>query len=339
MALFEYSKKKQAREDYGDEGKTYTLIINSNDKSSGTNNKAQFYIDLSFIPKNYQYFKMSYSFQSAGGTFKDSIIEFGATTNVNVLTIVTYDSAITGQFCALNSRLYSLDGLVNVTQPTYITSYQSGIGLLGTYGLSNSLLDDPITAQTITGTLTLGSNTVTFSTAQTGLIGKFITHSGGLPVSTGARIVSGAGTTWYMNKQSASSHTAQPMILYNAFQAKVSYGTANVQVDFGCSSYMYDNANQGKSNFLGVSQKYNQGTGSNHFSTWYEQHPSQVLNIHNSTGDIKATIYNGDDYASGGNLLMTDTSLQTVPTPDMTPWVMSVSLTPILSSHIDTQSF
>ena len=337
MALFEYSKKKQAREDYGDEGKTYTLIINSNDKASGTNNNAQFYIDLSFIPKNYQYFKMNYSFQSAGGTFKDSIIEFGATTNVNVLTIVTYDSTITGQFCALNSRVYSLDGLVNITQPTYINSYQSGIGLLGTYGLSKPLPDDPITSQTITGTITISSNTVTFASSQTGLIGKFITHSGGLPVGT--RIVSGSGTTYYMNKQATSTNTSQAMVLYNAFQAKVSYGTANVQVDFGCNSYMYDNANQGKSNFLGVSQKYNQGTGSNHFNSWHEQNPSQVLNIHNSTGDVKATIYNGDDYVNGGNLLMTDTSLQTVPTPDMTPWIMAVSLTPILSSHIDTQSF
>jgi hypothetical protein len=337
MALFEYSKKKQAREDYGDEGKTYVVVLNSNNKTTGTNNQAQFNIDYSFLPKNYQYYKMNYSFQSVGGVYSDKILEFGGSTSGNTLTVSTYDTTITGQFCALNARLSSMMSNVTVPNNTYITGYGStAVGLLGTYTLSQTP-DSDILGISGTGTLTSGSNVVTFSVARTGLLGMFIVHSGG--TSPGTRIISGSGTTWVMNKVALSTNTAQTMNLYPAFQVKLSNSTANIHMDFGCSSYIYDNSNNGQSQYVGIAQRYNQGTASNHFNLWWEQMPSQILNIHNSTGVIKTTIYNGDDASSGGSQLMTDISLGGIPTLDFTPWIATISFTPILSSHIDTQSF
>lgn len=337
MALFEYSKKKMANEDYGDEGKTYVLVLNSNNKTTGNNNNAQFNVDYSFLPKNYQYFKMNYSFQSSGGVYKDQILEFGGSTSGNTLTVSTYDTAITSQFCALNGRLTSLMSNVIVPNNTYITTGTgTGVGLLGTYTLSQTPSSD-ILAISATATLVSGSNVVTFSISRSGLAGMFITHTSGL--SAGTRIVSGSGTTWYMSKAATGNHTAQTINLYPAFQVKLNYSTANIHMDFGCKSYIYDNANNGPSQYVGVAQRYNQGTASNHFNLWWEQMPSQILNIHNSTGVINTTIYNGDDQASGGQQLMTDISLGGIPTLDFSPWIATISFTPILSSHIDTQSF
>lgn len=338
MALFERSKKKMATEDYGDEGKSYVVVLNSNNKTTGTNNQAQFNIDYSFLPKNYQYYKMNYSFQSAGGVYKDQIIEFGGSTSGNTLTISVVET-VTGvtQFCALNARLSSLMSNVTVPNNTYITAYgSSSVGLLGTYTLSQTPASD-ILAVSTTGSLTSSSNVITFSTSRTGILGMFVTHSTNL--TAGTRIIAGSGTTWYMNKVATGSHTSQTMNLYPAFQAKLNYSTANIHMDFGCKSYIYDNANNGPSQYVGVAQRYTQGTGSNHFNLWWEQMPSQILNIHNSTGVINTSIYNGDDQASGGSQLMTDISLGGIPMNDFSPWIATISFTPILSSHIDTQSF
>ena len=337
MALFERSKKKMANEDYGDEGKSYVVVLNSNNKTTGTNNQAQFNVDLSFLPKNFQYYKMNYSFQSAGGVYKDQIIEFGGSTSGNTLTVSTYDTTITGQLCVAGATLTALMSNVTFVQPnTYIQSYGTGYGALGTYTLSQMPLFD-ILAVAATGTITASSNVVIFSTSRSGLIGMFITYSGGL--TAGTRIIAGSGTTWYMNKVASTTNTAQTMNLYPAFQAKLNYSTANIHMDFRCKSYIYDNSDNGPSSYVGVAQRYNQGTASNHFNLWWEQMPSQILNIYNFTGVINTTIYNGDDQASGGQQLMTDISLGGIPMNDFSPWIATISFTPILSSHIDTQSF
>ena len=337
MALFEYSKKKAANEDYGDQGKTYVMVINSNDRIYGNNNTAQYNVDYSFLPKNYQYFKMSYFLQTSGGVFKDSIIECGCTTSGALLTIQTYDTTISGQNAAIGARVIPLVASSYLSNNTYIKGYASGTGLLGTYSLNQAPLFDFV-SKTPTGTISTGDNTITFSTSQTGLLGMFVTHTNGLTVGT--RIVGGAGTTWYMSKPAIGNHTTQTMTLYPPFQIKINYSSANIHMDFGCKSYIYDNANNGSSSFLGVSQRYNQGTlGSNHFKMWWEESPPQILNLHNSSGTITTTIYNGDDQAYGGTQLMTDTSLQGIPTEDFTPYILTISLQPILSSHIDTQSF
>jgi hypothetical protein len=55
------------------EDKSYTLFLNSADKISGNNNSATFFIDWEqFLPKNYNEFKVNYSFQTVGGYYKDT---------------------------------------------------------------------------------------------------------------------------------------------------------------------------------------------------------------------------------------------------------------------------
>jgi hypothetical protein len=58
---------------YTIESRTYTLYINSADKISGTNNNANFYVEWeSFLPVNYNEYKMVWCLQTTGGYYKDT---------------------------------------------------------------------------------------------------------------------------------------------------------------------------------------------------------------------------------------------------------------------------
>lgn len=53
---------------------SYTLFLSSDDKVSGSNNNAVFNVNWeSFLPRNYDQFKVCYSFLTAGGNYKDGI--------------------------------------------------------------------------------------------------------------------------------------------------------------------------------------------------------------------------------------------------------------------------
>ena len=55
------------------ETKSYTVFLSSVDKASGNNNSATFQINWAdFLPRKFTTYKMSFSFQSGGGNYKDS---------------------------------------------------------------------------------------------------------------------------------------------------------------------------------------------------------------------------------------------------------------------------
>jgi hypothetical protein len=75
------------------DSKTYSLIINSNDKISGTNNNATFQVNWrDFLPEEYDAYKVLFSFQTSGGYYSDGITKIlpsGAAT-ANVFTSNSY---------------------------------------------------------------------------------------------------------------------------------------------------------------------------------------------------------------------------------------------------------
>jgi hypothetical protein len=53
--------------------RSYTLFLSSADKVSGTNNSANFNVNWdSFLPREYSIHKVTFSFQSGGGNYKDT---------------------------------------------------------------------------------------------------------------------------------------------------------------------------------------------------------------------------------------------------------------------------
>ena len=72
---------------------TYTLVLNSNDKISGTNNNATFQVNWKdFLPEEYDKYKMVYTFQTTGGYYGDGSYlktngtsATGSTTSIGVI--------------------------------------------------------------------------------------------------------------------------------------------------------------------------------------------------------------------------------------------------------------
>ena len=52
---------------------SYTFTINSKDKTSGTNNSGTYFVNFRILPDDVQFYKMSFSFYSNAGFYRDGI--------------------------------------------------------------------------------------------------------------------------------------------------------------------------------------------------------------------------------------------------------------------------
>jgi hypothetical protein len=157
------------------ETKSYTLFISSADKVSGTNNQASFNINWdSFLPREYDTYKLGFSFQTGGGNYKDNT-QFSSTGtwtfNGNQLTIPTGQS-YTG---TLKVGMF-ISGSSSVKAGTYITAIVSGSGTSGTYTISqyygtNTLLRGLLGSMVFSGcqiTMDLKGRSYSYNTAVSG---------------------------------------------------------------------------------------------------------------------------------------------------------------------------
>jgi len=128
------------------ETKSYTLFLNSTDKTSGTNNNATFNVNWdAFLPREYDSYKMTYSFQTGGGNYKDAstFIQLTGTANITGALLT-----LTGTFTnALKIGMYITGN--NITAGTYIVSFGTGTGGVGTYAI-NTNYSTPIVGSLIT---------------------------------------------------------------------------------------------------------------------------------------------------------------------------------------------
>jgi hypothetical protein len=107
-----------------------------------------------------------------------------------------------------------------------------------------------------------------------------------------------------------------------------------VSVDFGCKKFIYDTQADGPSSFVGTIPKFSTTVpGTSYYRSWFDEAPNQIFNMGNFSGTIRTRITNAD-----GDLLTDNTGIG-IPLPDMTPWQMFISFTPIPSSAIETQCY
>jgi hypothetical protein len=134
------------------ETKSYTLFISSNDKVSGTNNNATFNINWdSFLPREYDTYKLAFSFQTGGGNYKDNT-QFtctGSWTFSGTQLTIPSGSTYTG---SLKKGMF-ITGTIGIKPGTYITSLGTGSGQAGTYNISTNYTSSTI----ISGTFLVGS--------------------------------------------------------------------------------------------------------------------------------------------------------------------------------------
>lgn len=119
------------------ETKSYTLFLSSADKISGTNNQATFNINWDdFLPREYDTYKMTFSFNTVGGYYKD--IDFSCTSSSMTAggTTLTITSGLTGVVAP--GQL--IGGSAGIANNTFIVSQLTGTGGTGTYQVSKPFL-------------------------------------------------------------------------------------------------------------------------------------------------------------------------------------------------------
>ena len=150
------------------ENSSYTLILNSNDKISGTNNNGTYYVDWNaFLPTSYDKYKIICSLQTQGGSYSDGTNYF-----LNAVGVTTLAVAISA--AATVVTVASTTGF-NSTGYIYIdTEYIQYTGTSGTTftGLTRGALGSTAAAHALntpicgtSGTITTTSKCI-FSTAK-----------------------------------------------------------------------------------------------------------------------------------------------------------------------------
>jgi hypothetical protein len=331
---FQRTKKRQANEDNAaGEQKNYCLVLNSNDRVAGTtHNEAQFNIPFEFLPHNYEYFKCEYAFQSTCGVYRDAYGEWGGTMpTTSIIAAQIFDPQLPATNLTIpGARLYTSDTSVNLPYDLRIEGNITGLGTGGQYQLNQSITTIP--TSTFTGVMTNNSNAIT-GVVGTPVIGRFVQATG----LSGARILfqdKSTPTTWYVSRASTAAISGT-FTQYVPITTMLNNSFANVSVDFGCKKFLYDTSNKGQSGFMGVAPKFVSSTtsGTNYFRAWFDENPSQIINMNNFSGTIRTRITNGDGF------LLEDNTGVGLPLDDMKSWQMMISFTPIPSSAIETQCY
>ena len=100
---------------------SYNLYISSNDKVSGTNNNGVYQVNWNdFLPRDYSTYTMSFSFQSGGGSYKDTAASF--TASIAITGVMTLSAFTAGGYITVG-QLVSGTG---VPSGTFITSQLTG---------------------------------------------------------------------------------------------------------------------------------------------------------------------------------------------------------------------
>ena len=87
--------------------KSYSLFINAGDKISGNNNNASYNVNWDdLLPRDYDSYKMGFSFQTGGGNYKDSSAQFLGTISVTgVLTVTNLVAGYGTGFISIGSYI------------------------------------------------------------------------------------------------------------------------------------------------------------------------------------------------------------------------------------------
>lgn len=165
---------------------SYNLYLSSGDKVSGNNNNAIFNVNwAAFLPRDYDKYNVSYSFQSSGGFYKDNAT---AISNFNGCKIVvdfgsrslSYDTSITGQSSTLGFAQRDMQTTTSssnsfssffyqyppktILKPTQNSLNIKIYNIALQANLSNQLLQNTIsTGATLTGDMTSWNMVISFT--------------------------------------------------------------------------------------------------------------------------------------------------------------------------------
>ena len=108
----------------------YTVFISSTDKVSGTNNNGTYQINWDdILPRNYNNFKMAFTFQTGGGKYQDGMYAtFTATVAGAILTVTAMS---TGSQAIQMGQMIQGGSVIATATTYYISSFGTGPAVLG----------------------------------------------------------------------------------------------------------------------------------------------------------------------------------------------------------------
>jgi hypothetical protein len=278
---------------------------------------------------------MDYAFVTNTGVYKDTYAEFGGSLGATLCAAQIFDSTTpVGSIIAPGAKLTTTDTSVTLPSNLAISNFRTGLGTGGQYQMNQSIAT--IATTTFTGTMSSGSSTITSVSGGTPVVGRFLNVATALV--TGPRVLYQdpvTPTTWYISKAATGTITAGTFTQYVPITARLNNTVANLSVDFGCKKFIYDTDTQGQSGFMGTIPRFTGSSlsGTNYYRSWWDEQPSQIINMNNFSGTIRTRITTLDDFP------LVDSTATGLPLGDMTPWQLFLSFTPIPSSAIETQCY
>jgi hypothetical protein len=348
---------------------TYTLVINSADKISGTNNNATFQVNwMDFLPLKYSLYKIAFSYQTVGGSYSDGtfsssglysnnvnqgLLSTGTnigSTSINVSSIgtVTVGMYVVGPYFSFGSYVTAVGtSTIQISLPTilalptvgsnyYIQFYSSTATTLQSLSAVSSINTTTLTMASTTGVLV--GQVVIGNSFQSGTTVTVVNSATSLTISLPTIQTSPAGTLVSFYNPS----TVNSMVLSSARVLLLNQGR----------TFTFDTQTKGPSTNLGILQRDIQlaNSKSNSLSCFYCQNPPRVIarpyvnliqiNImNNSTFSGGIVNYNNGTpvfgtTATNQNFLTDTNSNGNTIFNDMTAYTMLIEFIPIANSVI-----
>lgn len=320
--------------------KSYTVFLNSNDKVSGSNNNATYQINWDdFLPRDVDFYKVVFSFQTAGGYYKDNSatlkisaisgstgsgfqcavdpIYNSSTGYTSIIISVIVGIIFAGNYATINGVNYLIIQTAFLIGDTVIIQGQPTIALNTGYSGGSYATLTSNTKDAYTGSLSIGQNLLYNNSSFT------ILNITGMNTNTTTLTVSGAPTNNYLPFN-------VPLYASNG----TNYNGCKIILNNLGRSFSFDTSSRSSSLTLGNAFRDAQTaiSNSNCLSTFYMQNTPKTIARPNQNM-INIQIYNNSNVFKNGlllqNQLLVNTDYFSTPLDDMTPYSIILEFIPL----------
>ena len=319
---------------------SYTLFLSSTDKVSGSNNNASYQVNWDdFLPRDIEYYKTVFSFQTAGGYYRDNYSQFQIS-NIGASTQPSFQTATAPTYNA--STGYTSILISVITNIFYANNYivVGGTNYLiiqGATVIGNTMI--------VQGNPTIALNTTYLGINYTQLTGNTIANYQG-SLSVGQIINSNGISFTILNVANLNTNATNIIVSGQPTNSNLPLNTtlyaSNNTTYNGCKvvcnllgrTRSFDTSTKSPSLTLGYGFRDVQiaTSNSNCLSTFYMQNPPKTIQRPNQN-IITIQIYNNSNVYTNGlltqNQLLVNTDYFSNPLTDMTGYSMIIEFIPV----------
>lgn len=320
--------------------KSYTVFLNSTDKVSGSNNNGTYQINWDdFLPRDVDFYKVVFSFQTSGGYYRDNYSQFqisaiGATTTPTFQTAIapTYNatSNTTSIVISVITNLLLAGNYVIIGGTNYLILQQAFL-------VGNTMI--------IQGNPTIALNTNFNGTTYTSLTGNTIAnYTGSITVGQIINYNGNSFTILSLTNMNTNNTTiivsGTPTIALLPLNTLLyasngtTYNGARIVLNSLGRAFSFDTSTKSQSLTLGYGFRDVQisTSNSNCLSTFYMQNAPKTISRPNQNM-INIQIYNNSNVFTNGllqqNQLLVNTDYFSNPLTDMTSYSLVLEIIPL----------